>query len=96
MLGLHQPVQHLDELLAVEAGPPRGVQGGLQTVLHLAQKPLAGQRRVQRQDVGALAGDGGDEPLGGQLGGVSSLSWTVAAVAAASRAITAAAAKATW
>ena len=68
MLGPHQLVEDLDEILAVEAGPPGGLQGGLQAVLHLAQQLLAHEGRVQRQDVGALAGDRGDEPLGGQLG----------------------------
>ena len=54
--------------VTVEAGPPGGIQCGLQPVLHLAQQLLPHERRVQRQDVGALAGDRGDEALGGQLG----------------------------
>ena len=68
LLGLHQPVEDLDELLTEQTSPSGGVQCGLQPVFHLAQQLLPHERRVQRQDVGALAGHRGDEALGGQLG----------------------------
>ena len=56
LLGLYQPVQDLDELVALKAGQLGGVKRGLQPVLHLAQQLLPHEGRVHRQDVGALAG----------------------------------------
>src|SRR5689334_10043779 len=68
VLDLHQPVQDLDEILTVEGGPSRGVQRGLQAVLHLAQQLFPYEGGVERQDIRALTRDRGDEPFSGQLG----------------------------
>jgi hypothetical protein len=61
-------VEHPHEIVAAESGPVGRVERGLQALLDLPQQLLAHQGGVERQDVGAFAGDCRDEAVGRQLG----------------------------